>query len=427
MNPCGAAVDWIQFPFEVDARLLLGADAPLVRLRWLFTDQRFLPVGTNSVVNNRIWNEDQASDLVVGQVQPEIANYEQDDRWRLPAGMQPGHLCHPEWFATGEPYPSDLPPNVYGPNWIPECCGLFQDSTAGGMVIGGTVGDRYYPPDPTYGGMVIGGTVGDRYHTSDPTSGGMVIGGTVGDDYRPPDATAGGMEIGGECGDVYTAGSGQWIRDDCGEYFFTVEYTGLHRLNLYGAGGLGADATGGGGMGLSGGGGGGGAFSTLVAFLTLGDVWHVFVGCGHRDFKPNDSTTVIRQDDFILALADGGKDAVDNASGVGGQAADSIGDQVWSGGNGAIGGAMIEGGGGGSSACNSPTGIPPGTGTDGLGQLGGVAPLADGGDGGDGGDVPDGGEPGLHPGGGGGGAGSDAIDHGGDGSDGRIVITWPAV
>lgn len=104
MNPCGRAVDWIQYPFEVWARVHNSPEAPLVRLRWMFTDQPFLPLGTQSVINNRVWNEDQVSDLVVGQLIPELAEYRQDARWRLPALAFSGHMCHPEWFATGEPW-----------------------------------------------------------------------------------------------------------------------------------------------------------------------------------------------------------------------------------------------------------------------------------------------------------------------------------
>jgi len=138
-NPCGRAVDWIQFPFEVDARVHRGADAPIVRLRWMYTSQPFLPVGTGSVINNRIWNKDHVSMLEVGQLPPKESDFDQDERWALPAALVPGHMCHPEWFATGEPWPipSDLPPTEYTPDGIPVCCGLFVDPTEGGIEIGG--------------------------------------------------------------------------------------------------------------------------------------------------------------------------------------------------------------------------------------------------------------------------------------------------
>jgi hypothetical protein len=141
MNPCGRAVDWIQFPFEVDAKVHNSADAPIVRLRWVYTDQPFLPVGTGSVINNRIWNKDQVSMLTVGQLPVKESNFDQDERLKLPAALVPGHMCHPEWFATGEPWPTDLPPTPYGPDGIPECCGLFVDPTEGGIELGGEAGD----------------------------------------------------------------------------------------------------------------------------------------------------------------------------------------------------------------------------------------------------------------------------------------------
>jgi hypothetical protein len=117
-------VDWIQFPFEVWGRLHSSPDAPLLRLRWMYTDQPFLPVGTGCVVNNRVWNEDEVSELTVGQSPLEESDYVQDDRWHLPAFAFDGHMCHPEWFAVGEPWPvpSTLPPTVYLDGWIPECC-----------------------------------------------------------------------------------------------------------------------------------------------------------------------------------------------------------------------------------------------------------------------------------------------------------------
>lgn len=90
----------------------------------MYTDEPFLPVGTQSVILNRIWDEDQDSDLVMGQLPIVQARYRQDARWTLPALAFSGHMCHPEWFSTGEPWPvpSTLPPTVYLAGWIPECC-----------------------------------------------------------------------------------------------------------------------------------------------------------------------------------------------------------------------------------------------------------------------------------------------------------------
>lgn len=72
---------------------------------------------------NRIWDEDQISDLEVGQLPPEEADYVQDDRWVLPQELQAGrHICHPEWLTVGEPWPSSLPNTVYNFNGVPQCC-----------------------------------------------------------------------------------------------------------------------------------------------------------------------------------------------------------------------------------------------------------------------------------------------------------------
>lgn len=101
----------------------------MVRLRWVFTDQPFLPVGTQCVINNRIWNEDYYSDLAVGQLPLAECDYVQDARWQLPAFKFDGHQCHPEWFAVGEPWPvpSSLPPTVSLAGWVPECCVMACD------------------------------------------------------------------------------------------------------------------------------------------------------------------------------------------------------------------------------------------------------------------------------------------------------------
>jgi hypothetical protein len=94
-----------------------------VRLRWVFTDQPFLPLGTNCVINNRVWNEDQDSDLVVGQLPLGESRYRQDARWVLPEGRPVSTPCHAEWLAVGEPWPTALAPMEYDVYHIPFCCG----------------------------------------------------------------------------------------------------------------------------------------------------------------------------------------------------------------------------------------------------------------------------------------------------------------
>jgi len=115
-------VDWIQFPFEVSARVHRGPGAPIVRLRWTYTDLPFLPVGTGCTINNRVWNDDTASDLEVGQLPLVESNYVQDARWVTDPGAVGGHICHPEWLVTGEPWPTTLPDTVYTPGGLPMCC-----------------------------------------------------------------------------------------------------------------------------------------------------------------------------------------------------------------------------------------------------------------------------------------------------------------
>lgn len=109
----------------MDARVHLGEGAPVVRLRWMFTDQPFLPIDSQCVIMNRIWDQDQVSELSVGQLPVLQSRYKQDARWVLTPLVIAGHMCHPEWLSTGEPWPvpSTLPPVVVGPPyWIPACC-----------------------------------------------------------------------------------------------------------------------------------------------------------------------------------------------------------------------------------------------------------------------------------------------------------------
>ena len=131
VNPCGRAVDWIQFPFEVDARLHDSADAPLVRLRWVYTDQPFFPPDFQNKITNRIWNADQHSEEIPGMLPVGENNYRQDARWILFPFAFSGHMCNPDWMVTGEPWPvpPSLPPTVYLAGWVPECCIMACDAT----------------------------------------------------------------------------------------------------------------------------------------------------------------------------------------------------------------------------------------------------------------------------------------------------------
>jgi hypothetical protein len=123
-----------------------------LRQRWVFTDQPFLPVGSLCVFMNRIWDQDQIADLTVGMLPTGQNNYVQDARWVLPADLAAGHVCHPEWLATGEPYPNDLPPTVYDADGWPQCCPRMPAPIAGAAVDTGA--DHGYPTAPTAGAAV---------------------------------------------------------------------------------------------------------------------------------------------------------------------------------------------------------------------------------------------------------------------------------
>ena len=74
-----------------------------MRLRWMFTDQPFLPIDTQSKILNASLNLDNGIPVPIGQLPPDLCNFVQDERFVLPALKFSGHMCHPEWFATGEP------------------------------------------------------------------------------------------------------------------------------------------------------------------------------------------------------------------------------------------------------------------------------------------------------------------------------------
>jgi hypothetical protein len=427
----------------VNARVHLGADAPIVRLRWMFTDAPFLHVEGGCVFMNRIWDQDYFSELPVGQLPFDQADFVQDARWKLPAGFNPNHTCHEEWLSTGEPYPNDLPDTEYTDDQIPFCCFEPPPTRGGGITIGGSAGDVYRPGYPTSGGMVIGGRAGNLIRRYDRAEGGIEVGGSAGDVYTPPSTTAGGIEIGGETGDQQSFNdatdggieiggfvpdfnpSGIWERYVNGHYTFTAEFTGLHRIQCYGGGGAGANSTTGGGMDIGGGGGGGGAEANIIVALVKDTSYSVDVGAGGTVGATDGVDTKIELPTVIIyCLAKGGKSAVDQSAGIGGRAIDCIGDQAWDGGDGADSGPNDPGGGGGSSAVFAPFPPPFGTGGSASGSTGGVVPFPSGGDGGDGGSPPANGEEGgfWSGGGGGGGAGGGL---GALGHDGAIIIIWP--
>lgn len=102
----------------------------------MFTEQPFLPIDSQCVFMNRIWDSDDVADVRVGALPPGEANYVQDARWALPPVVFNGHMCSPELFPVGEawPIPSTLPPVTILAGWIPECCVMAFDFQAGSRV-----------------------------------------------------------------------------------------------------------------------------------------------------------------------------------------------------------------------------------------------------------------------------------------------------
>jgi hypothetical protein len=116
-------VDWARRPYTTSARLHDSPDAPLVDLVWYFTDQPALPPEQISVVNCRGWDSDPWEELSVGERAIPTAERVYNGRWQAPAFMPGNHMCRSEWFATGEPWPTELPDTVYDDENIPRCCG----------------------------------------------------------------------------------------------------------------------------------------------------------------------------------------------------------------------------------------------------------------------------------------------------------------
>jgi len=121
--------------------------------------------------------------------------------WGPLPGLRGQHVCHSDWFATGEPWPVTLPPTVYDDEWIPECCDREAEGAQGGVELGGAAGDLHTQFDPTAGGVELGGASGHSGHYTDPTAGGVQLGGAAGESTEYTDPTAGGVQLGGAAGE----------------------------------------------------------------------------------------------------------------------------------------------------------------------------------------------------------------------------------
>ncbi len=168
---------------------------------------------------------------------------------------------------------------------------------------------------------------------------------------------------------------------------------------------------GGGGAGDAGNGGGGGAYAKGQITVIPGNSYNVIVGAGGLGGSSSgNGGNSIFGSNFVFAAGAQGQS--------GGQAANSLGDNVWGGGNGGDGGGS-SGGGGGGSAFATGNGNSGGGGSGNTGGSGGTGT----GNGGDGGGNKSFGNTGTAPGGGGGGSGNQT-NNGANGANGQIIISW---
>jgi hypothetical protein len=185
------------------------------------------------------------------------------------------------------------------------------------------------------------------------------------------------------------------------------------QVECWGGGGKGGARTTNG----QGGGAGGGAYSKSLLAVTSGTTYTVTVGAGAISTSAGGDSWFINN---TTVMAKGGNSVLDNTTtgATGGLASASIGTVKFNGGNGAN-SAATYGGGGGSSAGTAANG------TTAINNIGAIAP-AGGANGGAGRNATEGtGTIGAAPGGGGGGAfRTTANQVGGNGANGRVIITW---
>lgn len=197
------------------------------------------------------------------------------------------------------------------------------------------------------------------------------------------------------------------------------------------------EAWGGGGGGSAnsgndaGGGGGGGAYASRTFSVTPGNSYSITVGAGGGSGQAGGNSQFIADAPADNVIAAGGGSTGNSWTGAdGGQAADSVGAVVRSGGdggNGATSGPPFNrgGGGGGGSATTAADGGDGNNGTTSGGGTGGSGQ----GNGGNGGNGESNGANGLPPGGGGGGAGgtnTNVVYSGGSGANGRVIVRYRA-
>lgn len=140
-NPCGAAVDWIRYPYTTKARVHNSPDAPLVDLVWYFTD---LPFQRHDSVINSLWqSSEDARQVDIGE------------QWYYPPpyngltrieGLTGEHECGLQSdFEEGQPWPYDGPDIEYDEDGIPFCCPrLRPPQVRGGGIPQAII--EYIPP-----------------------------------------------------------------------------------------------------------------------------------------------------------------------------------------------------------------------------------------------------------------------------------------
>ena len=209
---------------------------------------------------------------------------------------------------------------------------------------------------------------------------------------------------------------------------WTPTFSGIVKVEAWGAGG------GGGSTGLStsaGGGGGGGAYARRNLFVVAGQTYNIQAAPGGANGGANGNGVAGGASFFgfnagtngwsvIVRAAGGGGGVRTNAAGVAGTVANSNGTIAYKGGNAAAGvNATGIGGGGGAGGGNAAAGAAGSGATGGLGANGG-------GSGGTGGASATNGTAGSEPGGGGGGGGNNTgvAKFGGAGGKGTVQITY---
>lgn len=115
-------VDWIRRPYTTKARIHDSPDAPIVDLVWYITDLPPVGDGQEYVINSRDWDSEPWAELAVGELPTDAVERKYNNRWNRPALAMGQHVCHPEWLADGEPWPTMLPDTEYLQDYIPKCC-----------------------------------------------------------------------------------------------------------------------------------------------------------------------------------------------------------------------------------------------------------------------------------------------------------------